>query len=124
MKIRQGFVSNSSSSNFICYGFLVPKGSITREDFAIKLGHITKEELEKSKYPEDKLMDMTYDLGFRDHEEQGAPRGKTIIPVEYKRFDEGDEAILDLQVHKVRKIAETFGLSVTDLKVIGGMFAC
>lgn len=88
MKIRQGFVSNSSSSSFVLKGFVLPKDSLTFED---KLNIMDKFGFNYKKYDKyinkEDIDDIFY-YEFRDHisdkigmlhdSEDGAPDSDSI----------------------------------------------
>jgi hypothetical protein len=60
MKIRNGFVSNSSSSNFVLVGFMVPTAEYSFESLLDAL----YPNADKEKYnPEDWYMDASYGIG-------------------------------------------------------------
>lgn len=77
MKIRTGFVSNSSSSSFVVLGFAVPRGSVDEETVAEKMD-LVDECLED------------YDVWFADSSDMGAPNGKTLVGI--KIADISDES--------------------------------
>ena len=76
MKIRSGFVSNSSSSSFILVGAEYPRDKYTRDDFVSAVGTTSDGPYarEDSQHGENQ-----YRLVFADHEEFGAPVGKLWI---------------------------------------------
>jgi len=85
MKIRSGFVSNSSSSSFVVVGFEIDDNIFTEKDYLIKLFG-----LKESEIPEDELdfenlfCDKTYsnpDCYIATHDESGASEGKHLIGV-------------------------------------------
>lgn len=92
MKIRNGFVSNSSSSSFVLVGFTVPHGTFTDQDYLKKLysyTNVPEGELDEA------LEDAFYDLMDGNNvdnrndgkisvctdTECGAPRGVHLIGV-------------------------------------------
>ena len=87
MKTRNGFVSNSSSSSFVLIGVALPRKGNSMEELVEKL--MTKEELDElvdggdwDTADEDEKHDAIYEdlpIDILDHEEQGAPRGKTLV---------------------------------------------
>lgn len=78
MKFRNGFVSNSSSSSFILVGYSVPKGFITREEFAEKMGLLDGKKFKDVYDKEDFIRDKTY-CCFVDGIDEGADRGEILI---------------------------------------------
>lgn len=85
MKTRLGFVSNSSSSSFVVLGFTVPKGSVSQEEVALKLGMVTEEKIKEWKYLEDEVRELFYKRGSPYYCEEsgdgGAPKGRTLIGI-------------------------------------------
>lgn len=79
MKIRQGFVSNSSSSSFVALGFSIGKSSLSFRDLVIALGSTAEEvdeliERDKEDGKEmdehqikDALWDLLYNFGKKEH---------------------------------------------------------
>lgn len=125
MKVRSGFVSNSSSSSFICIGYLIDKDSTdkTREDFIRLLN--SKETIEKY----EDLWEVNYEaeIGVFDNTEDGAPPGKIMIG---KRVDvdedvEDSSSIDFTAVEKsLQPINSIKDLELGDLKVITGTYLC
>lgn len=79
MKIRHGFVSNSSTSSFVVCGFKIEDNIENKKLVGEKLLGMTRElvikTIKKSKYPEDvndpKAIDEWYDDLFHDASQQG-----------------------------------------------------
>jgi len=92
MKIRSGFVSNSSSSSFVFVGWEFDRDSKTQKEWLeAVLSEKRRTELAQScdkqnwsELNEDEICDIYYDIrdeevAILDHEEQGAPVGKTLV---------------------------------------------
>ena len=123
MKTRNGFVSNSSSSSFVIIGVEVPEGTITREDFAIKVGLIDEKlKGEDSGYFEDQVNDCTYNKYWEYHD--GAPRGKVIIGEGFSVRDEGGCESADLNIDKIKQMLQKVGLDGYEIKVFYGPRGC
>jgi hypothetical protein len=136
MKIRQGFVSNSSSSSFIALGFSIEGESKPYRDILVALGQ-TEEALdaiiqkEKTRYTdedwsyeEDELIrealhDEIYNLGKEEHirilygSEDGVPEDDRIVALILMETDSYDggyfsqgEVIMDERDEDYSKIAE------------------
>lgn len=104
MKIRNGFVSNSSSSSFVAIGVVIPRDRISKLEFCKKMGYV-KEDCEEDDLEEniEEIDPLTgryyYDLisdCFFDHEESGAPKGKTVIGKKYRIDEETDGFVANL----------------------------
>ncbi len=93
MKVRSGFVSNSSSSSFVFVGWEFDRDYKSREEWIEVLYSIDICNVLATKHygktwselDEDEKSDLWYELRDHseytvlDHEEQGAPRGKVLV---------------------------------------------
>ena len=129
MKIRQGFVSNSSSSSFIAIGAIIPRNKISQLTFCKTMGFVksdcTDEDLEEQ------IEDVDPDSGrnyydflnecFIDSGESGAPKGKTIIG-KVITIDEETQEILSLDkiLNEVKNILSKNNLSDESIQIIIG----
>jgi len=83
MKIRHGFVSNSSTSSFIFVGFAVPQKDFDIKDFLLNGLGIGEEELKKYNNLEDNIFDILDEYSLREclvySEDDGSPTKDTIL---------------------------------------------
>ncbi len=114
MKIRTGFVSNSSSSSFILYGYIFDKNTDVLSDIMNKLGYDVDVTDGESFY---EVMDDFFDKGFyiSDDPETGAPKNKIIIgkilnevDSESASFDEDEKRININQLNDIQKELDIF----------------
>lgn len=147
MKIRTGFVSNSSSSSFVLRGFLIDKDKYTQESL-LQLMNIMPDEdkiqetFERYNYNtrEDVIEDMFYDkiynyfddmgLFFGLNSEDGCPDedvymiGEMLYDSYYN--DTCDTQIIDGKISnaKLQAIQDKLGLEDSDVKIICGERCC
>jgi len=128
MKIRTGFVSNSSTSSFILLGYTIPKNNISQEEL---MNLVYLDEIPKGKVwnecDEDEKYDIMCELSesgicIVNYMEDGAPDDDTFV-VGYRQLldieDEyEEEPILDI-ISKVEKIGKRLGRY--DMKLITGV---
>lgn len=146
-KIRQGFVSNSSSSSFILRGFLVDKNKYTQESL-LQLMNIMPDEdkiqetFERYNYNtrEDVIEDIFYDkmfnyfddidLFFGASSEDGCP-DKDVYMIGEMLYDSYYDDTCDTQIidgklsnAKLQAIQDKLGLEDSDVKIICGERCC
>jgi len=140
MKIRIGFVSNSSSSSFVIFGFAVDKDHFTREQL---LGFFVDVEKEKAKCKADggdwkDVVNYLYEYvldcsnGVRILEDDGIsdiPADKILIGIEPIPFDENGSEVSRCDfseiIERVEKVRVKLGFSANmKAEVFSGNQAC
>jgi len=124
MKIRAGFVSNSSSSSFVMIGAEIPEFECSTEE-QIKL--MDKYGIVYSKYPEDCFTDALYngEFGFTYYSEPSVI-GYVVADGDDSDFSGEDlslEEVVDIGKKIKDKVKEVTGISI-EPKLISGIRNC
>ncbi len=126
MKIRSGFVSNSSSSSFVLIGIELPREGNSIEELTERL--LTKEELDElvgsdwSTADEDEKHDVMYNdlpVDILDGDDSGAPRGKTLVGKRI-RINNEDPVEDSFVLADIIKDLENRGLDTNNIKLYVG----
>lgn len=137
MKVRQGFISNSSSSSFVMIGMKVKDSDSTKMAEALMEFYPIKEVLSHAKEKEEcehgwEWEDYCYDYleeapGGFTYFSEGEYFGKLIVDSGMDDYMD-DFSIpveeLSTMIYETKKIANAIGLNEKEVKLMGGTRAC
>ncbi len=151
MKIRNGFVSNSSSSSFVALGFSIGESSLPFRDLVIALGASEKEvdETIKEHHNDDESMDehsikdalwdILYNFGKKEHfrilagDEDGVDKDDQVIALMLAETDSYGEFYFsqgevflddsDCDYHKIKEIRDRVAINAP-IRVLYGTRCC
>lgn len=124
MRLRSGFVSNSSSSSFVCVGFKKDPYSLGVKELkqlCINLGVAVEKLTNDAEDLREMIMDVIDNNDYTWYTEEG------IIGFE---IAEGDYTLdhMELSLEEIVKISDDlvkkFGLAKEDVRLITGTYAC
>lgn len=81
MKVRTGFVSNSSSSSFVLIGASIPKDLLTEDEFIAKSGLVEEQYVGLDKRTREYYHHVFHKIryNFIDNEDDGAPPHRALV---------------------------------------------
>ena len=131
MKIRSGFVSNSSTSSFILKGFVLSKDDISLENLVEKLNIGTNESEDINFYLYEYLREYfdKKDLSILINSEDGAPNNSIVIgsmlqDTEYELMDMVIDFELDNKLSDQKQLLESIVGKELPVRIIVGTRCC
>ena len=130
MKIRQSFVSNSSTCSFVVLGYEIPKEQLNLKNIYEQLFDEKPDEILLESEGE-LLMDISEEFSSKGYElitnvEEGAPNDNTVLFGVGSRVEEGDYEVLNVQeqLNNLNAMMRLLDLEGGDLKMITGTQMC
>lgn len=131
MKLRSGFVSNSSTSSFILKGFVLSKDDISLENLVEKLNIGSNESEDINFYLYEYLREYfdKKDLSILINSEDGAPNNSIVIgsmlqDTEYELMDMVIDFELDNKLIEQKQLLESVVGKELPVRIIVGTRCC